>query len=775
MVLAVSCESSVQSADTTDEIADTDPPPQNEESVPDEIVETDPPPQNEESVPDEIAETDPPPQNEESVPDEIAETDPPPQNEETVPDDIVETDPPLQDEETVPDDIVETDSLSQDEETVPDDIVETDSLSQDEETVPVIQVAVADSEAIEGHNTAIMFLVTLDRAASGPVTVNYATEDDTAYAEEDYLEASGTLTFAAGETEKTVTVMLIDDEVEDSGETFRLILSDPTGAELADAEAVGTILNTEVGDDYPADITTTGTVSVGSFQTGELESSGDVDWIRVTLVGGTEYVIDYEGEETGRGTLFDPYFHGVYDSKGAYVITLCGLIDGLIVKDSCFDAVYDPEGYYIPGTKNNNHTPGQSRNSRVYFTPDASGTYFLVLGTTAPSLKGTYRVSVTESDDYVVEDFTGYIFDDDYEDNTTTTGSVTVGGSATGNLQHFSDHDWFRVIFNAGQTYRIDIRGSWTGHGTLRDTRIAGIYDSSGDLIDGTADDNSGIDAEARTIFTAPTSGTYYIAFARGEFPFPTQNSGTYTVEVAGVGGDDYAADTTTPGSVAVDGSTTGTIERLGDLDWFAVTLEGCATYRFDLEGIGEDWPLLEGKFILGIYDSNGDPFAGSYTPEVRDDEVRAVFTPEHDGTYYVAVGAWEYFFGTGEYRLSATKFIPEVSDWLDTQACVGVGGSVRGHLAAHDRDWFRVTLEAGKTYQIDLEGSPTNQGTLEDPYLHGMYDSEGDLIFYTSDDDSGVGQNSRIYFTPDTDGTYYVAAGALFGRTGTYRVSVTE
>ena len=123
-----------------------------------------------------------------------------------------------------------------------------------------------------------------------------------------------------------------------------------------------------------------------------------------------------------------------------------------------------------------------------------------------------------------------------------------------GNLQHFSDHDWFRVIFVAGTTYRIDIRGSWTGHGTLRDTRIAGIYDSNGNLIGGTADDNSGVDTEARTIFTAPTAGTYYIAFARGEFPFPTQNSGTYRVEVAEVGDDDYAANTTTSGSVAVGG-----------------------------------------------------------------------------------------------------------------------------------------------------------------------------------------------------------------------------
>ena len=607
-----------------------------------------------------------------------------------------------------------------------------DPVAQGDSALPMIRVA--DAEATEGDDTWIVFRVTLDRAASGPVTVSYTTANGTAQAGTDYLEAYGALTFAAGETEKTVRVTIVDDAVEDSGETFRLVLSDPTGAELADAEAVGTILNTERADDYAADTTTTGTVSVGGSQTGELESAGDADWMKVTLVGGTRYVIDYEGAETGRGTLFDPYLRGVYDANGNL----------------------------ISGTTNNNG--GQGFNSRIDFTPDSSGTYFLGLGTTSPFLPGgTYRVRVTE-------------IDDDYENDTTTTGSVAVGGSATGNLQYFSDHDWFRVTFDEGTTYRIDIKGSWTDHGTLRDTRIAGIYDSNGDLIDGTADDNSGIDTEARTIFTAPTAGTYYIAFARGEFPFPTQNSGTYTVEVAEVGDDDYAANTTTSGSVAADGSTTGTIERPGDLDWFAVTLEINHVYRFDVQGIGEDWPLLEGKFIRGIYDSNGNPFAGSYTPEALDGQLQVEFTPARNGTYYVAIGAWETFFGTGEYRLSVTKFTPEVSDWLDTHAHAVVDGSVTGELEeAHDRDWFRVTLEAGTTYQIGLEGSPTSRGTLADPYLHGVYDSEGDLIFYTSDDNSGVGHNSSVNFTPDTDGTYYVAAGALFGRTGTYELSVDE
>ena len=519
----------------------------------------------------------------------------------------------------------------------------------------------------------------------------------------------------------------------------------------------------EAADDYTADTSTTGTVAVGGSQTGEIESHGDVDWIRVTLVGGTRYVIDYDGSANGQGTLSDPYFRGVYDSNGNL----------------------------ISGTTDGNG--GLGFNSRIDFTPGSSGTYFLGLGNSAPSLTGTYRVSVTEFDDYVVE---VHIPGDDYEGDMTTTGSVSVGGSAVGNFQKargpsdsdwirtttdssfwtYFDHDWFRVTFDAGKTYRVHIKGSWTDHGTLRDTRIAGIYDSNGNLIEGTVDDNSGIDKEARTIFTAPTTGTHYISATRGEFPFPAQDSGTYTVEVDEVGDDDYAASTATSGSVAVDGSTTGTIERPGDLDWFAVTLERYATYRFDLEGTGENWPLLEGKFIQGIYDSNGNVFAGTYTPESRDDEVRGVFAPEQGGTYYVAVGAGETFFGKGEYRLSATKFIPEVSDWFDTKGRVGVGSYVAGAIEkAHDRDWFRVTLEAGTTYQIDLEGSPTSQGTLRDPYLHGIRDSEGDLISSTTDDNSGVSLNSRVNFTPDSDGTYYIEAGALFGRTGTYRLSVWQ
>ena len=107
--------------------------------------------------------------------------------------------------------------------------------------------------AVNEADGSVGFLVTLDPAATGVVTVQYTTVDATAVAPTDYAATSGTLTFAPGDTRKqTALVPIVDDGEEDTGETFRLVLSNPTGSDanngaavLGDAEAVATILNSE--------------------------------------------------------------------------------------------------------------------------------------------------------------------------------------------------------------------------------------------------------------------------------------------------------------------------------------------------------------------------------------------------------------------------------------------------------------------------------------------------------------------------------------------------
>ena len=109
---------------------------------------------------------------------------------------------------------------------------------------PVV-LSVANAEANEGPGATVDFTVTLNRAASGTVTVDYATADGTATAGEDYTAASGTLTFAAGVLTQTVAVALLDDAIDEGRETFTLTLSNPTGAVIADGDATGTIINTD--------------------------------------------------------------------------------------------------------------------------------------------------------------------------------------------------------------------------------------------------------------------------------------------------------------------------------------------------------------------------------------------------------------------------------------------------------------------------------------------------------------------------------------------------
>ena len=77
------------------------------------------------------------------------------------------------------------------------------------------------------------------------MTVDYATSDGTATAGSDYTAASGTLTFASGETSKTVSVAVLDDSHDEGSETMTFTLSNASGARIEDGEATGTIENSD--------------------------------------------------------------------------------------------------------------------------------------------------------------------------------------------------------------------------------------------------------------------------------------------------------------------------------------------------------------------------------------------------------------------------------------------------------------------------------------------------------------------------------------------------
>jgi hypothetical protein len=118
-----------------------------------------------------------------------------------------------------------------------------------DDATPVLSVA--DAEVSEGNSgtTTVVVEVSLAEAASEVVTVDYYTLDASASSDSDYTEATGTLTFAVGETVKTVEITVSGDELIEEDEQFAFILGDttPEVTEVADGMATVTILN----DDFP--------------------------------------------------------------------------------------------------------------------------------------------------------------------------------------------------------------------------------------------------------------------------------------------------------------------------------------------------------------------------------------------------------------------------------------------------------------------------------------------------------------------------------------------
>jgi hypothetical protein len=105
---------------------------------------------------------------------------------------------------------------------------------------------------------AATFTATLDNASGRELTVDYTTADDTATAPDDYTAASGTLTFAAGETTQTFDVTVVADTTDEDDETVAVTLSGGVNVQLASASATLTITD---DDDQPnisfGDITVT--------------------------------------------------------------------------------------------------------------------------------------------------------------------------------------------------------------------------------------------------------------------------------------------------------------------------------------------------------------------------------------------------------------------------------------------------------------------------------------------------------------------------------------
>lgn len=152
-----------------------------------------------------------------------------------------------------------SDSVDEDDETVIVDISSVTNGAEsgtqqvtatitDDDAAP--SLSIDDPSVMEGDagTTTLTYTVTMSTASARTVSVDYATANGTAQtADGDYVAKSGTLSFAAGETNKTISVTINGDTADEGSESVLLNLTNPTNSTIADTQGSGTITN----DDTP--------------------------------------------------------------------------------------------------------------------------------------------------------------------------------------------------------------------------------------------------------------------------------------------------------------------------------------------------------------------------------------------------------------------------------------------------------------------------------------------------------------------------------------------
>ncbi|MAY19261.1 MAG: hypothetical protein CL955_01400 [Erythrobacteraceae bacterium] len=217
---------------------------------------------------------------------------------------------------------------------------------------------------------------------------------------------------------------------------------------------------------------------------------------------------------------------------------------------------------------------------------------------------------------------------------------------------------------------------------------------------------------------------------------------------------------TLTPGSFVID-----ELETAGDSDWFRITLEAGETYTFTtfLPPGGLPDSILTLRDANGVLITQNDDaiFGDLLYSEIT-------FTATTSGTYYLDVTG----FGNaaGQYVLSSSRPVDDaVAGDNGTTASLTLGAeATAGTLdVTGDRDWYAVTLEAGQTYEFIT--SATGGGNDVDTTLT-LRTASGEVLAYNDD---STGTYSRIRFTADTSGTFYLDLGGWAdGEQGDYQVT---
>ncbi|MEA5522599.1 Calx-beta domain-containing protein [Limnoraphis robusta] len=208
---------------------------------------------------------------------------------------------------------------------------------------------------IDVNENATTATITVNRTggSDGTVTVDYATENNTALAGIDYTATSGTLTFADAELSKTFTVPILDDTLVEGNELFNLTLTNATGG-----ASLGTAISTvNIVDN---DVLMAGTINFSSPIFSVNENGTPITAITVTRTEGSQGAVSVNLTQTnGTATSPSDYTNAPITVNFADGDSTAKTVIIPIINDTTFEPIESlnlvleaPTGGVILGTQN---------------------------------------------------------------------------------------------------------------------------------------------------------------------------------------------------------------------------------------------------------------------------------------------------------------------------------------------------------------------------------------------------------------------------------------
>ncbi|MBW4420628.1 MAG: DUF4347 domain-containing protein [Myxacorys californica WJT36-NPBG1] len=303
--------------------------------------------------------------------------------------------------------------------------------------VPKVTISPTTLEQLEGEGTTYVFTLNLDQASSQEVSVQVTTADITATSPSDYEAFNQTVTFAAGETSKTVSITAKGDTAKEPNETFRVSLNTPMNAVLgSDSSAIATILD----DDNPPTLSivnvTPTTVSEGDTATTDYQfevklSNATSDPVTVTYATADGSATTSDNDYTTTSQMLT--FAAGETSK---IITVSGTGDTKFEQDETFTVTLSnvssnasiATATAIGTIKNDDQGSVISVSAATAIDEGAEGTttdYVFTVSLDKPS-------GETVTVKYSTEDLTAKASDNDYEPITNTlTNTLTFAPNTT--------------------------------------------------------------------------------------------------------------------------------------------------------------------------------------------------------------------------------------------------------------------------------------------------------------------------------------------------------